>query len=58
MKIKDEILCKECGKQIFAINLVNVKDGVELPAFMHAVCYERIKEFQKMVHEQLTKLGV
>lgn len=43
-----EYLCKECGKQIWAINEVKLKPGVEEPALLHSVCFERLKEFEWM----------
>jgi len=39
-----EIYCASCGKQIWSINSVSLKPGVELPTFLHTVCYERLEE--------------
>lgn len=41
-------LCQECGKEIWAISKFHTTIGVENPTFLHAVCYERLKEFEYM----------
>lgn len=55
MKIENDIVCKECGKQVWAINLVNRKDGVDVPDFLHAVCYERLKKNSDLYIQELEK---
>lgn len=43
-----EIICSECGKQIWGIVKTTERIGTEKPTYLHTVCYERLKEFEWM----------
>lgn len=45
--------CNECGKEIIGIARLWYTLGVELPALLHAVCYEQLKE--KSVNNNFSK---
>jgi hypothetical protein len=51
MGINKPYTCKECSKEIWAFNDITTKPGVEDPIILHAVCYERLKEFVWMYKE-------
>ncbi len=48
------ILCKECGKEIWAIANITQRKGVEDPTYLHSVCYERLQE-KAWRYEELEK---
>jgi hypothetical protein len=50
-----EYLCAVCAKQIWAINTVSYKLGVEKPVHLHAVCYDRLQTNAIHHYEALKK---
>lgn len=48
-----QYLCANCGKQIWSINDVLYKKGVEKPVHLHAVCYDRLLELAKHFQREI-----
>ena len=50
-KINTSICC-ECGKKIYGIAKVTLTLGIEVPRFLHSVCYERLKKIEILYKEK------